>query len=82
MAKNPEFSKQSCPRCGGTDTRARKKKQEIECRSCGYQGHWRQFFQGQREREEVQKLFKKGIIEGKEYIDWQELEKESRKEKN
>ena len=68
-----------CPRCGVRETRDMKKKELIRCRTCGYQAHWRQFFLGQREREEVQKLFKKGIIEGKEYIDWGKLEEKDKK---
>ena len=74
------LTRPSCPRCGVKETRM-KKKELLTCRSCGYRAHWRQFFLGQREREEVRKLFKKGIIEGKEYIDWQELERKNNKKK-
>jgi len=62
MSKN---IKPKCPRCDSTDTRAEKKSSLILCRRCGYSGHWRQFFEGQREREKAIKLIEKGIIEGK-----------------
>jgi len=69
----------SCPRCGGHDIR-RIKKDYLYCRGpCGYEAHFRQFFSGQRERIEVQKLFKKGIVEGQRYIDWGRLEREEKK---
>ena len=58
-----------CPRCFRTELRPQHKKSFLVCRNCDYRGHWRQFFEGTREREEVQKLFKKGILEGKEFID-------------
>lgn len=73
--------KPTCPRCGNKDLRAERKKAHMYCRNCGYRAHWRQFYEGEREREEVQKLFKKGIIEGQPYIDWQKLENKGRKAK-
>ncbi len=68
----------NCPRCPSHDIR-RIKKNHLYCRTCGYEAHFRQFYEGQRERIEVQKLFKKGILEGKDYIDWQKLEEEEGK---
>jgi len=58
----------SCPRCDSSELRAKERRNFIVCRRCGYEAHWRQFFPGTREREEVRKLFDKGEIEGKEVI--------------
>lgn len=58
----------NCPRCDSSELRAKKLKNFIECRHCGYEAHWRQFFPGTRERKEVKKLFAKGEIEGKKVI--------------
>jgi len=60
--------KPNCPRCNSTELRAKKEKSLITCRHCGYKAHWRQFFPGTKERKEVEKLFKKGELEGKEVI--------------
>lgn len=63
-----KYYKPKCPRCDSADTRARESKTVLFCRRCGYSAHWRQFFPGTKEREEVKKLFKTGKLEGKEVI--------------
>jgi len=60
-----KYYKPKCPRCGSGDTRAQKKKGIIQCRRCGYTAHWKQFYEGEVERKEVMKMFKKGNLEGK-----------------
>lgn len=71
----------SCPRCPSNDTR-RIKTDYLYCRRCGYEAHFLQFYKGQRERIEVQKLFKKGIIKGQKYIDWRKLEREEKEKES
>ena len=63
MNKN-KYIKPRCPRCNSADTRADEKKSQLKCKRCGYPGHWRQFFNGQNARKEVQKLFKQEKLEG------------------
>jgi len=62
--KKYKYIKPSCPRCGSLNTRAKEEISSIKCQHCGYPGHWRQFFEGQKERIEVQKLFNEGKLEG------------------
>jgi len=59
-----KYIKPKCPRCGSMDTRADEKHSQLKCKRCGYPGHWRQFFEGEKEREEVQKLFRQKKLEG------------------
>lgn len=68
MWEGDDFMKPNCPRCNSTELRAKKEGSLITCRRCGYSAHWRQFFPGTKEREEVKKLFKIGKLEGKETI--------------
>lgn len=53
-----------CPRCLSKDTRADEKHSFLKCKRCGYPGHWKQFFEDEKVREEVQQLFEAGKIEG------------------
>lgn len=62
--KGFKYIKPKCPRCGSLNVRAVEEISSIKCQHCGYPGHWRQFFEGQEERIEVQKLFDKGKLEG------------------
>ena len=72
----------TCPRCGNKDLRGKKHESQLFCRNCGYQGHWRQFFEGEKEREEVQKLFRGGNLKGKAYIDWKKVIREENEKKS
>ena len=63
-----KYYKPKCPRCNSADIRAKESKTNLFCRRCGYSAHWRQFFPGSKEREEVKKLFDKGELERKEDI--------------
>lgn len=62
-----KYIKPRCPKCNSQNTRVDEKKSQLKCQYCGYQGHWIQFFEGEKEREEVQKLFRKGGLEGRKY---------------
>jgi len=55
-----KYIKPSCPRCGSLNTRAKEEISSLKCQHCGYPGHWSQFFEGQKSREMVQKLFVEG----------------------
>ncbi|MBA7635623.1 hypothetical protein ES703_43227 [subsurface metagenome] len=58
--KGFNYIKPSCPRCGSLNTRAKEETSSIKCQHCGCVGHWSQFFEGQKSREIVQKLFNEG----------------------
>lgn len=59
-----KYIKPNCPRCSSSNTRVDEKKSQLKCQYCGYSGHWEQFFEGTKERVEVQKLFRKGELGG------------------
>jgi len=62
--KGFKYIKPRCPRCGSLNTRAVEETSSIKCQHGGYSGHWKQFFEGTKEREAVQKLFSEEILEG------------------
>ena len=54
----------TCPRCLREDPRSHTKDSMLQCKACGYPGHWLQFIKGQKSRKLVQEMFTEGRLTG------------------